>query len=72
MKINLYYWNNGVGVVNHSKLIKTLLYEYDVISYDISIKNEYRKSDLGIFIQNILPDELSNNKKIYTLYVKNG
>jgi hypothetical protein len=29
MKINLYYWNNGVGVVNHSKLIKTLLYEYD-------------------------------------------
>jgi hypothetical protein len=62
-KINLYYWNNGVGVVNHSKLIKTLLYEYDVISYDISIKNEYRKSDLGIFIQNILPEEFENNKQ---------
>jgi glycosyltransferase involved in cell wall biosynthesis len=63
MKINLYYWNNGVGVVNHSRLIKSLLCEYDVISYDISSKNECRKSDLGIFIQNIVPEEIHNNKK---------
>ena len=63
LKINLYYWNNGVGVSNHSRLIKTLLCDYDVIIYDISLKNEYRKSDLGIFIQNIIPEEIHNNKK---------
>ena len=63
MKINLYYWNNGVGVVNHSRLMKSLLHEYDVVEYDISIKNEYRKGDLGIFIQNILPEHFENNKK---------
>ena len=63
LKINLYYWNNGVGVDNHSRLIKTLLCDYDVIIYDISLKNEYRKSDLGIFIQNIIPEEIHNNKK---------
>lgn len=63
MRINVYYWNNGVGVVNHSRLMKSLLHEYDVVEYDISIKNEYRKGDLGIFIQNILPDQFENNKK---------
>jgi len=63
MKINLYYWNNGVGVVNDSILIKNVLHEYDVIAYDISKKNNYRNSDLGIFIQNIQADQLSNNKK---------
>ena len=63
MKINVYYCNNGVGVVNHSRLIKSLLCDYDVITYGISLKNEYRKSDLGIFIQNIVPEEIHNNKK---------
>jgi glycosyltransferase involved in cell wall biosynthesis len=63
MKINLYYWNNGVGVVNDSILIKNVLHEYDVITYDISKNNNYRNSDLGIFIQNIQADQLSNNKK---------
>lgn len=63
MKINLYYWNNGVGVVTHSRLIKTLLYQYNFVSYDTSIQNEYRKGDLGIFIQNILPEQIENNKK---------
>lgn len=63
MKINVYYWNNGVGVVNDAVLIKTLLSEHDVVSYDISKTNEYRKGDLGIFIQNIQSDQLSNNKK---------
>jgi len=63
MKINLYYWNNGVGVVNDAILIKNVLHEYDVIAYDISKKNNYRNSDLGIFIQNIQADQLSNNKK---------
>jgi glycosyltransferase involved in cell wall biosynthesis len=63
MKINVYYWNNGVGVVNDSILIKNVLHEYDVITYDISKNNNYRNSDLGIFIQNIQADQLSNNKK---------
>jgi hypothetical protein len=63
LKINVYYWNNGVGVVNDDVLIKTLLSEHDVVSYDISKTNEYRKGDLGIFIQNIQSDQLSNNKK---------
>lgn len=63
IKINLYHWNNGVGVVNDAILIKSLLSKYDVISYDISKSNEYRKSDLGIFIQNIQLDQLQNNKK---------
>lgn len=63
LKINLYYWNNGVGVVNDSILIKNVLHEYDVIAYDISKKNNYRNGDLGIFIQNIQADQLSNNKK---------
>jgi hypothetical protein len=36
---------------------------YYKISYDISSKNECRKSDLGIFIQNIVPEEIHNNKK---------
>jgi hypothetical protein len=63
MKINLYYWNNGVGVVNDAILIKTILNEYDVIAYDISKENNYRKSNLGIFIQNIQSDQLENNNK---------
>ena len=63
MEINLYYWNNGVGVVNDAILIKALLSDYDVVSYDISKTNEYRKGDLGIFIQNIQADQLPNNKK---------
>ena len=63
MKVNLYYWNNGVGVVNDTILIKNILYEYDVTAYDISKNNNYRNGDLGIFIQNIQSDQLSNNKK---------
>ncbi len=63
IKINLYYWNNGVGVVNDAILIKNILYEYDVTTYDISKNNNYRKSNLGIFIQNIQADQLENNKK---------
>jgi len=63
MKINLYYWNNGVGVVNDAILIKSLLNENDIILYDISKQNNYRKSDIGIFIQNIQSDQLENNNK---------
>ena len=63
LKINLYYWNNGVGVVNDAILIKNVLNKYDVIEYDISKENNYRNGDLGIFIQNIQADQLSNNKK---------
>jgi len=55
MKINLYYWNNCVGVVNDAILIKSLLNENDIILY--------RKSDIGIFIQNIQSDQLENNNK---------
>lgn len=63
MNINLYYCENGVGVSNHNKLIKSLIYNYNITSYDISIKNDYRKGSLGIFIQNILPEQIENNKK---------
>jgi glycosyltransferase involved in cell wall biosynthesis len=63
MKINVYYWNNGVGVVNDDILIKTLLSDHDVVSYDISKTNEYRKSDIGIYIQNVDNNTLQYNKK---------
>ena len=62
-KINIYYYNNGVGVVNDAILIKSLLNERDVVLYDISKENIYRKSDLGIFIQNIQSNQLENNNK---------
>jgi glycosyltransferase involved in cell wall biosynthesis len=64
MKINLYYWNNGVGVVTDAILLNQLLnVNYDVIVYDVSKPNDYRKSDLGIFIQNIWADYLNHNAK---------
>jgi len=63
LKINLYYWNNGVGVVNDDILIKTLLSDHDVVSCDISKTNEYRKSDIGIYIQNVDNNTLQYNKK---------
>ena len=37
MKINLYYWNNGVGVVNDSILIKNVLHEYDAVQKKLLI-----------------------------------
>jgi hypothetical protein len=68
MKINIYYWNNGVGVVTDSILLKSMFSNYDVIVYDVSKTNEYRKSDIGIFIQNIWADYLShNNKNVYVV-----
>ena len=62
-KINLYYWNNGVGITNDIILLKFLLKEYDIVIYDMSKNNEFRKGDVGIFIQNIFTDQLENNKK---------
>lgn len=62
-KINLYYWNNGVGIANDIILLKFLLKEYDIVIYDMSKNNEFRKGDIGIFIQNIFTDQLENNKK---------
>lgn len=32
MKINVYYSNNGVGIVSDNILIKSVLKDYDVIS----------------------------------------
>ena len=52
-KINVYYWNNGVGIVNDAILLKSILKEYDVMSYDMSVNIKTRIGDLGIFIQNI-------------------
>lgn len=63
IKINVYYWNNGAGVLTHVKLIKYLLLHYDVICYDMSLNNTFRKSNLGIFIQNVWVNQLENNKK---------
>ena len=69
MKINIYYWNNGVGVLTDSILFKTILSDFDVIVYDVSKNNQYRESDIGIFIQNIWVDYLNHNKKnVYIIH----
>lgn len=63
IKINIYYWNNGSGVLNHSILLKNLLSDYNVVCYDMSKKNIFRKSNFGIFIQNVWVNLLDDNKK---------
>jgi hypothetical protein len=61
-KINLYYWNNGVGVVNDTLLISSLF--DNVNQYELSNKlNEYDIADIGIYIQNIDDTTLQYNKK---------
>jgi len=69
MKINIYYSDNGVGVVSDSILIKNVLYEYDVVTYNVSKNNVYRSSDIGIFIQNVWMDYLNHNQK--NIYIVN-
>lgn len=68
-KINVYYWNNGVGIVNDAILLKFILKDYDVKLYDMSKKNDSRKSELGIFIQNIFIEEIENNTR--NVYIVN-
>ena len=68
-KINVYYWNNGVGIVNDAILLKFVLKNHDVKLYDMSKKNDSRKSDLGIFIQNIFIEEIENNTR--NVYIVN-
>ena len=65
MKINLYYWNNGVGVVNDTLLLSSLLSTLfcDITRYDLSTTNDYRNSDIGIYIQNVDNNTLQYNKK---------
>ncbi len=62
MKINVYYSNNGVGIVSDNILIKSVLKDYEVISYIKDKINEHRKSDVGIHIQDFDIGLLSNNK----------
>lgn len=69
MKINIYYWNNGVGVVTDSIILSEILSSFDVVVYDVSKNNHYRNSDMGIFIQNIWLDYLNHNKK--NIYIIN-
>ena len=69
MMINIYYWNNGVGVVTDSIILKEILADFDVVVYDLSKNNQYRKSDLGIFIQNVWLDCLNYKKK--NIYIIN-
>ena len=69
MKINIYYFDNGVGMVSDSILIKNVLYEYDVVTYNVSKNNVYRSSDIGIFIQNVWMDCLDHNQK--NIYIVN-
>lgn len=69
LKINVYYWNNGVGIVNDAILLKTVLKYYDVKLYDMSINTISRPSDLGIFIQNIWTEQIDKNKK--NVYIVN-
>ena len=63
MDINVYYWNNGVGVVSDSILIKNVLSKFNTSVYDVSKTNIYKNSDVGIFIQNIWLDYLNHNRK---------
>ena len=69
LKINVYYWNNGVGIVNDAILLKTILKNYDIKLYDMSINTICRPSDLGIFIQNIWTEQIDKNKK--NVYIVN-
>ncbi len=69
LKINVYYWNNGVGIVNDAILLKTILKNYDIKLYDMSVNNKYRVSDIGIFIQNIWTEQIDKNKK--NVYIVN-
>ena len=69
LKINVYYWNNGVGIVNDAILLKTILKNYDIKLYDMSINAICRPSDLGIFIQNIWTEQIDKNKK--NVYIVN-
>ena len=69
MKINIYYFDNGVGMVSDSILIKNVLHEYDVVTYNVSKNNVYRSSDIGIFIQNVWMDCLNHNQK--NIYIVN-
>ena len=69
LKINVYYWNNGVGIVNDAILLKTVLKNYDIKLYDMSINAICRPSDLGIFIQNIWTELIDKNKK--NVYIVN-
>ncbi len=36
IKVNIYYWNNGVGLKNDIILLTQVLKEFDVVIYDIS------------------------------------
>lgn len=69
MDINIYYWNNGVGVVSDSILIKNVLSKFNVSVYDVSKNNKYKNSNIGIFIQNIWIDYLNHNQK--NIYIVN-
>ena len=62
IKINIYYWNNGVGLKNDIILLTQVLKEFDVITYDVSKEIINRKSDIGIFIQNIYVSYMNDNK----------
>lgn len=69
ININIYYWNNGVGIANDAILLKDILKEYNVTVYDMSIDNIHKSSDLGIFIQNIWIEKIDKNKK--NVYIVN-
>ncbi len=62
IKVNIYYWNNGVGLKNDIILLTQVLKEFDVVIYDISKEIINRKSDIGIFIQNIYETYMNDNK----------
>lgn len=62
IKINIYYWNNGVGLKNDIILLNQVLKEFDVVIYDISKEVVCRKSDVGFFIQNIYVPYMNHNK----------
>jgi len=71
IKVNIYYWNNGVGLKNDIILLTQVLKEFDVVIYDISKEIINRKSDIGIFIQNIYETYMNDIYIILIIYLLN-
>ena len=62
IKINIYYSDNGVGIVSDNILLKFLLKDYDTSSYVRNKTNEYRNADVGFHIQDFDFNLIHKNK----------
>ena len=71
IKINIYYWNNGVGLKNDIILLTQVLKEFDVITYDVSkeIINDNRIEEICGKNYNSITDFINFNFE-YDLVLK--